>query len=210
MMGILLISSHWYLTSCWASGLPLLTWRLRSLRGSWICCPLEDVVGTITMWSIFLAMALPSESFILWFLFMVLEMWVWRSFCRQRMRAKDLYVMFCEITAWRLDIAWIWRIGVHLKINMFLWKLAWGHLPTKSILNDRGVPLPSACPYCEYEQETVDHAIFWYPRAAWIWRMANLLSIINLMNNPTQLFLESRSLAWIQKWPWLRVCEWHI
>lgn len=35
------------------------------------------------------------------------DMRVWISFNGQRVKVKVLYVMFCETSPWRLDIAWI-------------------------------------------------------------------------------------------------------
>lgn len=60
---------------------------------------------------------------------------VWGSSCKQRMRAKDLYAMYYQILVRRLDAAWIWRIGVHQRVSLFLWKVAWGCLPTRLVLS---------------------------------------------------------------------------
>lgn len=35
----------------------------------------------------------------------------------------------------------------------------------------------------EYEEETIDYALFCCPRVAWIWRMVNLLS--EMKDSPT-------------------------
>lgn len=73
----------------------------------------------------------------------------------------------------------------------FFEKLASGYLPTMSILRDRGVLFLTAYPYYELKEETIDHDLFCCLRVVWIWRMADLLSGVSLMDNPTQIFLQS-------------------
>lgn len=85
---------------------------------------------------------------------------VWRSCCVQWVRVRDLYAMFCDIFVQRLDATWIWRMGVHPRVSLFLWKLAWDRLSIISILRGRGVALPITCPCYELKEEMVDHALF--------------------------------------------------
>lgn len=41
----------------------------------------------------------------------------------------------------------------------------------------------------------MDHALFYYPRATWIWRLASLLHRITSLEFPAQLFLDSLRLS---------------
>ncbi|XP_073101287.1 uncharacterized protein [Elaeis guineensis] len=71
-----------------------------------------------------------------------------------------------------LEAVWIWRVTVHPRIRLFLWKVAWDRLPTLSLLIKRGIELPAACLVCGLEDETTEHALIYCPRACLIWRMA--------------------------------------
>lgn len=102
------------------------------------------------------------------------------------MRTRDLYTMYYDTLTRRFDVAWIWRIGIHSRVDIFLWKLAWGHHPTMSVLRNKGLHLPVECPWHK-EEETVDHALACYPRATRIWMMAGLLSRVDLRDSPIQL-----------------------
>lgn len=64
-------------------------------------------------------------------------------------------------------------LGVHPRMSLFLWKVAWRHLPTRSFLISRGQHLPSSCPACG-EGKTLVHVLFLCPRACQVWHLAGL------------------------------------
>lgn len=66
---------------------------------------------------------------------------------------------------------WIWRLGVHPRVSLFLWKVAWRRLPTRSFLISRGLYMPSVYLVCGEEGEMLEHVLFLCPRALLVWRL---------------------------------------
>lgn len=90
---------------------------------------------------------------------------VWRSSCIPRVVMSDLYHLYHKEPPRSLDVGWIWRMGIHPRVSMFIWKVAWRRLPTRSFLIIRGVHLPSIYPSCGKGGEMLKHVIFLYLRA---------------------------------------------
>ncbi|KAK9991674.1 hypothetical protein SO802_026659 [Lithocarpus litseifolius] len=63
----------------------------------------------------------------------------------------------------------IWGVKVPLKINTFVWKLIQDRLPTLLNLNNRGIPIQTACPLCNSDVESSTHLFLLCPftRACW-------------------------------------------
>ena len=94
---------------------------------------------------------------------------VWRSLCNSRVVIGDLYNLYKREQARCLDRAWIWRLGVYLRVSLFMRKVAWACLPIRSILRDRRIDLTPSCPCCECGDEALDHVFFLSSRAGQIW-----------------------------------------
>ena len=63
----------------------------------------------------------------------------------------------------------IWNIKAPPKILAFLWKLAWGILPTKSFLNKRLTSVTDTCTWCIITEETISHLFWTCELAQWAW-----------------------------------------
>ncbi|XP_038982149.1 uncharacterized protein LOC120110643 [Phoenix dactylifera] len=75
------------------------------------------------------------------------------------------------------DCAWIWRLGLHPRVALFLWKVVWDRLPTRAVLGGRGVRIPLVCGVCGVA-ETVDHALFRCTWARATWRLAGVPQVV--------------------------------
>ncbi|XP_038974250.1 uncharacterized protein LOC120105653 [Phoenix dactylifera] len=73
-----------------------------------------------------------------------------------------------------IDCGWVWRFGLHQRVALFLWKVAWERLPTCSVLCRRGMSLSPSCPDCGVE-ESVDHVLFHCVWARGVWSLTGIL-----------------------------------
>ncbi|XP_008779683.2 uncharacterized protein LOC103699441 [Phoenix dactylifera] len=72
-----------------------------------------------------------------------------------------------------LNYGWVWRFGLHQRIALFLWKVAWERLPTCSVLCRRGMSLSPSCPDCGVD-ESVDHVLFHCVWARGVWSLIGI------------------------------------
>ncbi|CAN1845695.1 Uncharacterized mitochondrial protein AtMg00310 [Linum perenne] len=54
----------------------------------------------------------------------------------------------------------IWKIEIQPKFQIFLWRILQRALPVRSELCYRGLEIPTFCPVCWEEEETIDHLFF--------------------------------------------------
>ncbi len=59
---------------------------------------------------------------------------------------------------------------VHPRVALFIWKVAWGCLPTRSLLARRGMRISQCCEECADIEKTIKHILLQCPRAREIWR----------------------------------------
>ncbi|CAN1175048.1 Putative ribonuclease H protein At1g65750 [Linum perenne] len=59
-------------------------------------------------------------------------------------------------SVWRV----VWSLRIQPKLRFFLWRLCHRILPTIDDLNRRGIELPSLCPVCLRQDETLEHLLF--------------------------------------------------
>ena len=70
-------------------------------------------------------------------------------------------------------LAWkkLWKLQLNDRLKLFLWKIAWDIIPTKSRLNHFLNLSPSdlLCPFCKFEVDFVSHIFFrcFFSRVAW-------------------------------------------
>lgn len=95
---------------------------------------------------------------------------LWRRSCLGCAPTRDLTKIFRPHTHRMMDAAWIWRLPIHPRIQLFIWKLAWDCLPTCSLLARRYAH-PGYLPIMWTGGETTNHAIFRCSRARQIWLM---------------------------------------
>lgn len=63
----------------------------------------------------------------------------------------------------------IWSMKVPPKIVLFLWKVQWLILPTKSLLSKRMQNISPICTWCQKEEETINHLFWECEIAGWVW-----------------------------------------
>ncbi|KAK3224008.1 hypothetical protein Dsin_011033 [Dipteronia sinensis] len=56
----------------------------------------------------------------------------------------------------------LWRIDIHLKVNVFIWKTCKDWIPTMLNLCRRGIPVNSTCSICASKDESSWHALWGY------------------------------------------------
>ncbi|CAN1746099.1 Uncharacterized mitochondrial protein AtMg00310 [Linum perenne] len=54
----------------------------------------------------------------------------------------------------------IWKIEIQPKFHFFLWRILQRSLPVRAELFYRGLDIPTLCPVCWDEEETIDHLFF--------------------------------------------------
>ena len=65
-----------------------------------------------------------------------------------------------------------WNNWVPSKVNIFIWRLLLGRIPTRTRLRDRGIDVGSVlCPICGGEQETVEHLFIRCKVAEDVWNL---------------------------------------
>ncbi len=98
---------------------------------------------------------------------------VWRSSSRSRVRMGDLSRIIRREYEPCPDCVWIWRLKLHPRVALFLWKVVWDRLPTRAVLGGRGMRIPLVCEDCGVA-EIVDHALFRCSWARSTWRLAGV------------------------------------
>nr|GEX00501.1 hypothetical protein [Tanacetum cinerariifolium] len=65
----------------------------------------------------------------------------------------------------------VYHSWIPRKVNICVWRASINRLPTRANLISRGVPLASVlCPFCENEEEGIEHCLIRCPRVMPIWR----------------------------------------
>ncbi|XP_038972451.1 uncharacterized protein LOC120104769 [Phoenix dactylifera] len=95
---------------------------------------------------------------------------VWVPTGRSQVRARDIHQLMISEPGRQIEGGWIWRMRTHLRVSLFIWKVAWDCLPTRSLLARRGMRITQGCEVCIDTEETIDHVLLQCPRAREIWR----------------------------------------
>ncbi|XP_062087000.1 uncharacterized protein LOC133793720 [Humulus lupulus] len=68
----------------------------------------------------------------------------------------------------------LWKLRVPPKAKDVVWRAANGYLPTRSRLSQKHVPVPSVCPQCFIEEESITHCLINCPFAQDCWKAMGL------------------------------------
>ncbi|XP_038979976.1 uncharacterized protein LOC120110111 [Phoenix dactylifera] len=98
---------------------------------------------------------------------------VWSTTSRASIGVGDVTRLIQPGSQSGLDCGWVWRFGLHQRVALFLWKVAWARLPTCSELCRRGMGLSPLCPDCGVD-ESVDHVLFHCAWARGVWRLTGI------------------------------------
>ena len=72
----------------------------------------------------------------------------------------DLYRLYHQESTRHLDSGWIWKVGVHLRVSLFLWKVAWRCLLTRSFLREGGLDIQLEYLCCARKEEILVRSLF--------------------------------------------------
>ena len=67
------------------------------------------------------------------------------------------------------DLDWVWKVPTIPKIKCFIWQCCHLSIPTRSMLNTRGMNLPNHCPLCNEGVESIIHLLRDCPLAKDFW-----------------------------------------
>ena len=67
------------------------------------------------------------------------------------------------------DLDWVWKVPTIPKIKCFIWQCCHLSIPTRSMLNARGMNLPNHCPLCNEGIESIIHLLRDCPLAKDFW-----------------------------------------
>ena len=59
---------------------------------------------------------------------------IWQSSSTPKVVIKDLHDLHRGEPVRQIDGAWIWRLGAHPRVCLFIWKVAWSQLPNRALL----------------------------------------------------------------------------
>ncbi|XP_038984386.1 uncharacterized protein LOC120111407 [Phoenix dactylifera] len=118
---------------------------------------------------------------------------VWMPTGRSRVRVRDLHALIGREPARQIEGGWIWRMRIHPRVALFIWKVAWGCLPTRSILVRRGMAVSQCCEECADIEETIEHVLLRCPRAREIWRRSPVLLPDSVVFAQDLIHMECRS-----------------
>jgi hypothetical protein len=66
----------------------------------------------------------------------------------------------------------VWSQDALPKINIFIWSLAHGNIPTRENVMKRGFHGPFNCPLCQNSQDTIQHLLWDCPFSTTVWNVA--------------------------------------
>nr|GEZ40532.1 hypothetical protein [Tanacetum cinerariifolium] len=98
--------------------------------------------------------------------------WRWDLNGSGEFHVKDVRNLLDDLFLPKDDSATRWSKYVPIKINVFAWRVALDHLPTRTNLLQRGVSVEDLlCPTCHSTQEDLSHVLFSYEVAAAVIRL---------------------------------------
>lgn len=83
----------------------------------------------------------------------------WQSLSSSRM-VTQLYEIYRDKLMKTMDGAWIQRLGVHPRVSLFIWKIAWSRLPTRALIRDRGIDIRASLSQQQVNEEDFEACSF--------------------------------------------------
>ena len=71
----------------------------------------------------------------------------------------------------------MWKLKIHERLKLLLWKIAWDILPTKVVLNRRWPQQDLHCVLCNHSDESIEHILISCPYTSIIWFLSIWLII---------------------------------
>ncbi|OMO70964.1 hypothetical protein COLO4_28428 [Corchorus olitorius] len=105
---------------------------------------------------------------------------IWNETFMGEFTVKSSYFVARRLLGWVDDIddqqrqIWrqVWRANTLSKVQYFIWRLAWGLLPVKQILQQRGMDLDGRCVVCGEGEESINHAFFGFAFSRQVWELS--------------------------------------
>jgi hypothetical protein len=116
------------------------------------------------------------------------DKFIWGLHQNEIFSVKSMYLALISDNRVRLDLT-IWKLGIPLKIKIFLWYLKRGVVLTKDNLSRRNWRGGKQCVFCA-QVETIQHLFFDCHFAKFIWTVVHIafniekpLSVLHLFND---------------------------
>ncbi|KAL2944944.1 hypothetical protein RDABS01_033291 [Bienertia sinuspersici] len=105
----------------------------------------------------------------------------WASSKEGEYSVKTAYMLGkgCNLDNFHQAWADIWSLEAIPKVRHFLWRMCTGSLPVRSLLQARHLTTQAECPWCEKEQETLNHALFGCERVKELWEDCRVQSLLH-------------------------------
>ncbi|XP_073110245.1 uncharacterized protein [Elaeis guineensis] len=88
------------------------------------------------------------------------------------------------------DARWIWRMEVNPQMSLFLRKVAWDWLSTRSMLRARGMKIQPTYLCCELEEQMIEHILLLCLKVRQVWHLTDLHQYFLQTAALTEAFLE--------------------
>ena len=87
----------------------------------------------------------------------------WASSPNGEFDLKEAYKLACIATNCPHDLpfvgAWVWKANTFPKVRRFLWQCLHRSIPVREVLYARRINIPTLCPLCNDEIETIIHTL---------------------------------------------------
>ncbi|XP_050273143.1 uncharacterized protein LOC126716155 [Quercus robur] len=108
---------------------------------------------------------------------------------------KSAYLLARGLNPLNLDtvlVAWVWKVEAFPKIQFFLWLCLHNSVPTREVLDSRGLSLDPICSLCHQSIETIDHLLRGCEYARDFWQQLQFLNCMReTFNLPISEWLEA-------------------
>jgi hypothetical protein len=83
----------------------------------------------------------------------------------------------------KAPVVWnsLWNLPIPNSVKVFMWRACNDILPTRLNLLKRRVIDDGRCPWCNFEEETTAHAIWFCPAAKDVWNADHFRFFINVL-----------------------------
>ncbi|KAK1320496.1 hypothetical protein QJS10_CPA03g01301 [Acorus calamus] len=128
--------------------------------------------------------------------------WCWEGSTACFPKAADIYQILqpSRITSDGKVWKWMWKLPIIPKIKMFIWRLLWNSLHTKTFLDSRGIHVNMQCPLCQQCPGTAHHLFMecMYTEEVWLY-------VPNLLHPPQDILRADSWTDVFRQERWMRV-----